>query len=156
MNIQKEGFHRFGLKGAVIGSILLLSLFSAPALADILIISNKNVSETSLSEKYVRDIFLGKRVQWQDHSTIHVFVMKDPKICELFLKQYIHKSKSQWKAYWKQMVFTGRGLPPKSANTKAELINFIARTKGAIGFVYTDGLPDSTEKSSVKILKTGR
>jgi len=63
---MKKWFHREYLKSAVIGLIMLSSLLSCPAWADILIISNKNVSETTLSKNYVQGIFLGKRGQWQD------------------------------------------------------------------------------------------
>jgi len=82
--------------------------------------------------------------------------MKDPEIHKLFLKQYVHKSPGRWKTYWKRMVFTGKGLSPKSANSEAELIDLVARTKGAIGYISTDGLSNDTEKNNVKILKTGR
>ncbi len=156
MGVKEQKYYKVIFKKAVIGSILALSLFAATARADIVIISHKNVSETALSKDYVQDIFLGKRVQWQDNSTIHVFVLKDPDIHEQFLKQFIHKSESQWKAYWKRMVFTGRGLPPKSINTEAELIDVVGKTAGAIGYVSTEGLPEDAESDSVKILKTER
>lgn len=156
MGVKKEWFCRIHLKSLLIAPLLLLSLFSALAGAEILIISNKSVPDTSLTDDYVRDIFLGKRGHWSDNSTIHVFVVKEQDIHEKFLEQYVHKSVNQWRTYWKRMVFTGRGLPPKSINTEAELIDQISKTEGAIGYVSSDGLPDHADDNSVRILKIGR
>lgn len=154
MCIRRKRFLWLKVKLVVISLIWLLCLFSAPAMADILIICNKTVSATGLSRNHIQDIFLGKRVLWENNHAIHVFVLKEEDIHKAFLEEYVHKSESQWKAYWKRMVFTGRGLPPKSINTEAELIDLVAKTNGAIGYVSTEGLPEDTEANSVKILKS--
>lgn len=154
MAIQKKGTRRSYLKPVVIASILLLNLSSAGICADILIIANQNVPETALDPDHVQDIFLGKRVFWQDHSKISVFVLDDPDIHKQFLDQYVHKTINQWKEYWTWMVFTGRELPPESLSTASEMIDIILRTKSAIGYVPSGALGDNAKHNGLKILET--
>jgi hypothetical protein len=86
-------------------------------------------------EKDVQEIFLGKRVQWKDNTTIHPVTVKDLALHKAFLKQYLKKSNTKWNAYWKRMVFTGNGIPPKQCTTQEELLEYVAETGGAIGYI---------------------
>ncbi|RLC09926.1 MAG: hypothetical protein DRI57_21225 [Deltaproteobacteria bacterium] len=139
------------MKKIIVG-LLAMVAFSSAAYADVIIIANKDVPENTLSRKEIKEIFFGKRVQWSDHRKIHVTTLKDTVIHKMFLKQYLNKSHAKWKSYWKRMIFTGRGVPPKSVRTEAELIEYIAETKGAVGYVSSEGIPDDSE-TIVKIIK---
>ncbi|MDY0091276.1 MAG: substrate-binding domain-containing protein [Candidatus Vecturithrix sp.] len=126
--------------------VLLCS--SGGAWADMLIIAHQNTSETTISQKEIQEIFLGKRVQWKDNTAIHPATLKEPKLHETFLKQYVKKTPSQWIAHWKRMVFTGSGAPPQQFATKEELLEYVANTSGAIGYVDA-----ATSIENVTILK---
>ncbi|MCP4353828.1 MAG: hypothetical protein GY795_50925 [Desulfobacterales bacterium] len=133
--------------------LLTIIAFSSPAFADVIIIANKNVPENTLTREQLREIFLGKRVQWSNHDKIHVATVKDDDgVYEIFLKQYLNKSHAKWKSYWKRMVFTGRGVPPKTIISEAEAIAYIAETKGAVGYISSEGIQDESEPV-VKIIK---
>ncbi|MCP4353829.1 MAG: hypothetical protein GY795_50930 [Desulfobacterales bacterium] len=136
-------------------ALLAVTVFSSAGFADIIIIANKNVPENTLTRKEIKEIFLGKRVQWSDHSKIHVITLKDAGIHKTFLKQYLNKSRSKWKSYWKRMVFTGRGIPPKTIISEAEAIAYVAETKGAVGYISSEGI-QSESQAVVKIIKQGR
>jgi ABC-type phosphate transport system substrate-binding protein len=112
-----------------------LLCYSGITWADIVIIAHKDAPETTLSEKDLQEIFLGKRVQWQDTSAIHPVTVKDKDLHGAFLKQYIKKSISKWNAHWKRLVFTGNGTPPQQFKTEQELLEYVAETEGAIGYV---------------------
>ena len=126
---------------------LLLLCFSATSRADVIIIAHKDNPESSISARELQEIFLGKRVQWKDNSTIHPSTVKGGPLHEDFLKQYVKKSPSQWIAYWKRIVFTGNGTPPKQFASQEELLEYVANTRGAIG--YTD---EATTTENVAIL----
>ena len=137
--------------------VLMIMVFSTcAAYADILIIANKEVPETALTQEEIQKIFLGKTVKWQDSSRIRFVILKDVQIHGLFLRQYLKKSNAKWKSYWKRMVFAGSGVAPKSINTEAEMIDIVSKTEGAIGYISTVGLPDNAENKPVKILNIGR
>ena len=114
---------------------IAMVLIAGAAYADVVIIANKNVQETSLSPDVLQEIFLGKRVQWKDNSKISFVLIKNEELHEVFLKTYIKKSSSQFKSYWKNMVFTGQGSTPTSFETPKEIIDYVSNTPGAVGYI---------------------
>lgn len=119
--------------GVCLLSLLIFS--SGMAWADVVIIAHQKVPETRLTAKDLQEIFLGNRVQWNDNSVIKPVTLKDQKLHEAFLKQYIKKTVSQWVAHWKRQVFTGNGTPPQQFATPQELLKFVTETAGTIGYV---------------------
>jgi ABC-type phosphate transport system substrate-binding protein len=126
----------------------LLVFSSGIAWAEIVIIAHQNVPETTVSKHDLQEIFLGKRVQWKDNTAIHPVTVKDQELHSAFLKQYIKKSFAKWNAYWKHMVFTGNGTPPKQFDTQQELVDYVVNTTGAIGYVDAE-----TPVENVTIIK---
>lgn len=119
----------------LLGVVGIIAAAAGIASADVLIIGHKNVPETTLTKHDVQEIFLGKRVQWRDHTTIHPVTVKVPQTHQAFLKQYLNKPKAKWNAYWKRMVFTGQGSPPEQVETQEALLEFVVNTKGAVGYI---------------------
>ena len=39
------------------------------------------------------------------------------------------------KSYWQQMVFSGRGVPPPELDTEAQVVSFVLRNPGSVGYV---------------------
>ncbi len=137
----------------VVAYLMLSIVFSlSAAYAEVLIIANKDVSEASLSQQEIQEIFLGKRVQWSDNSRIRFVTVGDAGVHSMFLKQYVKLSDSDWKMYWKRMVFTGRGMPPETISSEAEVIGFVSKTKGAVGYISAEGMPKKPENDAVKII----
>jgi hypothetical protein len=113
---------------------VMLCLASTTSFAEILIIANQNVHENSLSNEEVKQIFLGKTVKWGDGSGIQFAVLKGD-FHKTFLKEYIKRSSSQYNNHWKMMVFTGKGMKPTAFETEKEMVQYIAETDGAVGYV---------------------
>jgi ABC-type phosphate transport system substrate-binding protein len=124
----------------------MLCLASVTSFAEVLIIANKNVPEDSISKTEVKDIFLGKTVKWADKSNISFVILKND-VHKAFLKEYIKRSSSQYGNYWKKMVFTGKGMKPKAFDTEKELVQYVAETKGSIGYISK-----GTEMMNVKTI----
>ena len=133
-----------------LGTILLvlMCLASTAAFADVVVIANKNVSETSMSKDKVKQIFLGKVVKWQDGSRIHFVTLKGDSH-KSFLKEYIGRSEAQYKTYWKKILFTGKGSMPKSFDTEQEMAQYVANTKGAIGYISKNTAAENVASISV-------
>jgi len=117
-----------------LSSFLVLSVLGA-AYAEVIIITNKDVNETTLSREDIKEIFLGKKVQWKDNSKIRFVTLTGGDLHREFLKNYVNRSATQYLNYWKKMLFTGRGEPPKGFKTLAELIAYVKKTSGAIGYI---------------------
>jgi ABC-type phosphate transport system substrate-binding protein len=133
LSVKKSG----GLRMKHVGiCVLCLLIFSSEvAWAEIVIIAHQGVPETTVTKKDLQAIFLGKRVQWKDNTAIHPATVNDQKHHSVFLKQYVNKSFAKWNAHWKRMVFTGNGTPPKQFATQQELLEYVATTAGAIGYL---------------------
>jgi ABC-type phosphate transport system substrate-binding protein len=126
----------------------ILILSSGTAWAEMQFIAHKDAPETTLSQKDIQEIFLGKRAQWQDNSAIHPVTVQDEELHNAFLAQYIKKTESKWNAYWRRLVFTGTGTPPPQFETEQELVQYVVKTKGAIGYVDAE-----TPVENVAIIK---
>jgi ABC-type phosphate transport system substrate-binding protein len=133
-------------KKVLLALALMIGCSAGLVSAEVKIIANTSVAETTLSARNVEDIFLGKTVQWPDNAVIRVVTVKDPKIHRAFLDQYLKKSESQWNAYWKRLVFTGTGTLPEQAETQQALLEYVAKTKGAVGYMEMEPLSIETIK----------
>lgn len=132
-------------------TILSILLFSISLFSEEMIITNSSVN--TLKKEDVKNIYLGYKRMWNNNQIIELTSISDGPIAESFMKKYLNKRNSQCLIYWKQLMFTGRGMMPKRFKTEAELIQYIAKTKGTIGYVseeYKDSLPDNVNIIQIK------
>ena len=125
------------MKIKMIVFVVLLSIIPAVCMAsDVVVITNNSVSENTLSKQDLSNIYLGKKSSWGDGSKINFVVLTgDP--LSTFLQSYVGKSESQFNTFWKKQVFTGKGSPPKEFDSDQAMVEFVAQTSGAIGYVST-------------------
>jgi len=115
-------------------SVALVSSLGLSAQDVFLIIhpSNKNLS---LSQKDVQKIYLNRKRRWDNGDKITPITLNTGKVHKVFLSQYLHKGERQFSTFWKRLLFTGKGVPPTSFATEDEVVAFVAKTPGAIGYV---------------------
>ena len=114
-----------------------LPVFAAEPAAtseSVVMIGHKEITDV-LTRDDVKQIFLGRMTRWKDDTKITFVLLSESSVYETFLKEYIDKTIFQYTNYWKKQVFTGKGRMPKTFDSSAELIEFVAATEGAIGFV---------------------
>ncbi len=116
-------------------SVPIAILVPAAFAGDVIIIANKSVHESSLSSKEIKNIFLGRKTQWSNNKKIIFVTLKGVEVHGIFLKEYTGKTPFQYINYWRKQVFTGKGRPPKSFKTESSLVDYVANTEGAIGYV---------------------
>jgi ABC-type phosphate transport system substrate-binding protein len=112
---------------------------------DVIIICNKSVPEDALSRDMIKNIFLGKKTKWSNRNKIIFVTQKKNDVHKSFLKTYVSKTTSQFRNYWKKQVFTGKGRTPKSFPGDSKIIEFVAGTKGAIGYVAAGSKTDTVK-----------
>ena len=117
------------------------------AFPDVFIIANPDTELTSLEKKEIRDIFTGKRTRWNGSGKITIAILENLDVHKEFLLEFVRKTPSQFRNYWRRKVFTGEGKLPKSFGSEAELIDFVAGTKGAVGYI------SSPAKKPVKVIE---
>lgn len=132
---------------SLVAAMLLLGS-AAPAAAEIIIIANNNVSVSSLDASSLRDIYLGKKIFWDKKNKIMTSMLKSGKTHDDFLSRYIGKTAEQFANYWNRLVFTGSATPPVSFKTEQEIVDYVRKTDGAIGYVDS-----GTSNSGVKVIR---
>ncbi len=117
--------------------------------ADPIMIGSPDIIETNLSTREIRDIYLGKKRKWQDNTEITITVIYKSETHNQFVKKYLRKTPAQFINYWKHLVFVGKGRFPYAFKNEKDMIGFIGKSKGFIG--YTSTLPP--QGSKVKVFK---
>lgn len=53
---------------------------------------------------------------------------------ERFLSGYVQTDEERYRAYWTVRRHIGKGAPPREFGSVAEMIDFVSRTPGAVGY----------------------
>ncbi len=114
---------------------------------DIIFICNTSAPFDSITKTEIKEIFLGRKLNWTPDKEITFVILKKPEIYTQFTRNYVKKTRSQFHSYWRLMLFTGRAMMPDSFNTEKEIVDYVATTDGAIGYVSS-----MTKVKNVKIL----
>jgi len=110
---------------------------------EILIIVNKETSIESLGLNTLVDIYTNNKTKWDNGEKIHVSMLKKGPVHDAFSKDMIGMAPKKLVSVWKKVIFTGLGTPPKVVNTEAEMIRYVASTKGAIGYISASVQPEN-------------
>ena len=51
------------------------------------------------------------------------------------MKEYLSKTDAALQTYYRSLVFTGKASMPKTVATDADVVAYVAKTKGAVGYV---------------------
>jgi hypothetical protein len=102
---------------------------------DIKVIANPSVGASSVSADEIKGVFLATKTSLSDGSHVEPVLEKDGPAHEAFLKQFIGKTDTALETYYRSLVFTGKASMPKTLPADAEMVAYVAKTKGAIGYV---------------------
>lgn len=95
-----------------------------------------DIGTTSLSRADLKSVFKPKNVFWPNRKPVVIVLpgnqspIRDVVAKDIYGMSYIAMQK-----YWLSLVFQGRFNAPTSLNTDEEVITFIRKTPGAIGFI---------------------
>lgn len=112
-------------------------IFSAePALADeVKIIVNPNVKTDTISRAELRRVFLEQEISLSDGTYVEPVLEKNGPIHRAFLREFLGVSEEELQTYYSTLLFAGKGSMPKELSSDAEVVAYVARTRGAIGYV---------------------
>jgi len=121
------------------------------AFAEVAVIVHPSAGFASLTEEDVGRLFLGKAKAFPNgESAIPINQNEGVGVRDKFNDGVVKKNSSQLKAYWSQLVFTGKGTPPKDAGDDAEVKKLIAANPNMIGYI-DGGAVDATVKVVYKV-----
>ncbi len=118
--------------------------------ADLKVIANSSVGATSVSADELKGVFLATKTSLSDGSHVEPVLLKGGPTHEAFLKEYVGKSDSAFETYYRSLVFTGKASRPKALASDGEMVAYVAKTKGAIGYVSAGAATAGVKTLEVK------
>jgi TonB family protein len=116
--------------------MLVLMLGPLPGLAgDFKLIANSSVKADSITGEELKKVFLEEKNSLSDGSHVEPVFEKQGPVHEAFRQAYLGRSDDDLQAYYRALVFTGRGSMPKELGSDAEVVAYVSKNRGAIGYV---------------------
>ena len=121
---------------AIAGIIVMTAAFTAPAKVDFALLVNPSNPIRELSRAEVSRIFLKKTTRWiSGHPVLVIEQPAKAAIRQRFSAIILQKAMRQVDAYWQEMIFSGRAVPPPERPSDTEVILYIRENPDAIGYV---------------------
>ena len=119
--------------------LILLLIFIAcepPASAqDVVVVANKGVQVFGIRDADLRAIFIGSKTRLSDGSRAIPVILKGGPAHGVFLRNHVGESPADFQAQSRKLIFTGQGAMPRAFDSEAAVIEFVAATPGAVGYV---------------------
>jgi len=131
----------------VAAGFLFLNVLDARA-GNIKIIANPSLPTDTISMQELKSVFLAEKNSI-DGAYVQPVLEKGGSAHLTFLKDYLRQSDSELQSYYGSLVFTGRASMPRILDSDAEVVAYVAHTKGAIGYVSADAVTDGVKVLTV-------
>lgn len=133
----------------IVSRLLTLVLFChAATAADLVVVAGAQSPLQHLSREQVADIYLGRVTTLPGGTSAQPLDLPaSSQEREAFYSLITGKSSAQVRAYWAKMSFTGKGIPPKTVASSADIKKLASSKPGAIAY-----LAESAVDGSVKVL----
>lgn len=132
----------------IASSMLLCFAWKAQA-ADVKVIANPSVSVSSISSDDLKEVFL-EDMDSLGGSHVQPVLLKGGPTHEAFLRAFLGKNDSVLQTYYRSLVFSGKGEMPKMLASDADVVAYVAKTKGAIGYVSSGASTEGVKTLTVK------
>lgn len=126
---------------------ILLALLGTNAYGQVAVIAHKKVPLTKIKKSQLLDFYVGDIRAWSNDEPVTVFDLNIKGTAKEDFYRYLGKSPSRMKSLWMKRMLSGEGDPPEALASEQKMLEKVANTPGAIGFV---GLKIVSDK--VKVL----
>jgi ABC-type phosphate transport system substrate-binding protein len=100
------------------------------------VVVNPSNRMATIERKFLEDAFLKKIRSWPDGGTIHpVDLAAGSPVRRRFSEEVLNRSVEAVKGFWQQRVFSGRDVPPPELETDADVVKYVLKHEGAVGYV---------------------
>lgn len=131
-----------------IGASLTLSLMSWAMAGDspVVLVAHAEVDTHRLTRDTTRALFAMRQRTWPDGQAARVFVLPNSHpVHARFVKQRLSVYPHQLQLAWDRVVFSGTGQAPDRVPTQADMLERIAITPGALGYLEREYLDDRVQ-----------
>ena len=131
--------------------MLALSAGAMTASAQVAVIAHKDAPADSISKDDLLNYYIGDVQSWSGDLDVVVFDLKARGPVRDAFYEYLGKTSSRMRSIWLKRKLSGEGDPPESFETEEALLERVASTPGAIGFVQKTNVSGDAVKILVEI-----
>jgi ABC-type phosphate transport system substrate-binding protein len=114
-------------------------------------IVNPSNPTTSVDREFLASAFLKKTTEWPSGEVIRpVDLPQSSPVRRRFSDEVLHRSVSEVKSYWQQRIFSGRDVPPPELDTDDQVVTYVLRHAGAVGYVSAEAALNGTKVLEVR------
>ncbi len=114
----------------------MLSAFSQEDRSSrVVVITNSGTALDEISADDLKSIFLRTKMALKGGVHVEPVVEKSGPAHSAFLRSYLSKTDVALQIYYRSLVFSGQGAMPATVGSDAEVVAFVEKTRGAIGYV---------------------
>lgn len=110
------------------------------------VIANPNIAANSITASELKAVFLEERGSFAG-AHIEPVLARSGVAHEAILRHYLGMTNTALEHYYSALVFSGRGIMPRMFDSDAQIIAYVAKTRGAIGYINAE-----TQTSEVRTL----
>jgi ABC-type phosphate transport system substrate-binding protein len=133
-----------------------LAALGSPARAeeatpDFRVVVHPQNPQRSAERSFVADAFLKKTSHWDGGETIRPVDLRPGAAARrVFTERVLKRTIGAVRSYWQQRIFSGRDVPPPELESDDEVVAFVAKYPGAIGYVSGAAKLKGVKELSVK------
>ena len=116
---------------------------------DVTMVVNKDSQISEISAGDLRAIYMGTKTRFSDGTHAVPVTLKGGPIHEVFLHNHLGEGPEEFRAQWRKAVFTGQGAMPRAFDSEAAIIEYVAATPGALGYVSRMSSQDKVKSIAV-------
>jgi ABC-type phosphate transport system substrate-binding protein len=92
---------------------------------------------TTVDREFLEDAFLKRTKSWPSDGEIRpVDLALNAPVRRFFSKAVLKRSPEAVRNYWQQAIFAGRELPPPELDSDGDVVKYVLRHPGAVGYVF--------------------
>ncbi len=103
---------------------------------DYQVIVNPSNPAIEVDRDFLAGAFLKKTTSWRNDETIKpVDQVASSPVRRQFSEDVIRRTVSAVKGYWQQRIFSGRDVPPPEFDSEEDVVKYVMKHDGAVGYV---------------------
>jgi ABC-type phosphate transport system substrate-binding protein len=124
------------LLATLLSTLIGASVFAEGRPPPYVVIVHPSNDNGTLERKFIEDAFLKKVTRWPNDVVVRpVDQGAGSTVRRAFSEDVLHRSVDAVKGYWQQRIFSGRDVPPPELDTDEEVVKYVLKYDGAVGYV---------------------
>ena len=124
---------------------ITILLFIHNTNAQVAVIAYKTAPIRDISSSELLDFYTGDVRYWSNDDPVIVFDLESKGETKKTFYNFLGKSTSRMKSIWMKRMLSGEGDPPEAIQSEEELLQKVAKTKGAVGFISSDKVSEDVK-----------